>query len=338
MQGIPDPILVTGAVLLAWMVYVLVTWLPSLNNPGAGALALYKGLSTPAPYVCDENSRVCDNYIAASARSCFSGSWAGTAALAAVLTSGARWITLDIHELAGQPVICDMNENWQFRTSMNSVPLADVLHTIMDIAWDVGKVTNATDPLFIHFDTHTEDVNVLAQVAQSVKNVLRPKLLGLDYSHQNKDIAQEKICTLKGKAVIVSNGVKGSLMDEVTNWVAGGPSLRRLTVLDAEETYDATELTNFNRQRVTLCTLGPDKKNRSPKVAWHYGCQVVLLDWSSIGDEMNAVMEQFGRQAIVTKPEELLFSQPTFKRATPQDPTKYYTPIQVVSKLYTATI
>lgn len=311
----------------------------------------YKGLLSVAPLYCGGAAgagtglKVCDYYIAGSAQSVFpsnkASDYASADALAAILSAGARWIELHIYEENGEPVVALENAKFQFRLSYNSVRLADALNAIATTAWTSSKVSNASDPLFLSLKVHEDDTNLINAVAKMIRDKLSGHLLDMTYSHQQINIAQEPVCNLLNKAVIVSgDNHKGTELDELVNISWSGPNLQRLTLTQANETHDIQTLTNFNRQNLTMVVPDPglDFKNKSAFASWTFGCQAVLMYYGSPDDAMEEYVAKFQTASFVEKPEELRFQQPTYTAPTTQDPAKFFTPLQVKTPIYTATI
>lgn len=311
----------------------------------------YKGLLSVAPLYCGGAAgsgtglKVCDYYMAGSAQSVFpstrASDYASADAIAAILSAGARWIELHVYQEGGEPVVSLENAKFQFRLSYNSVRLADALNAIATTAWTSSKVSNASDPLFLSLKVHENDTNLINAVAKMVRDKLAGHLLDMTYSHQQINIAQEPVCNLLNKVVIVSgDNHKGTELDELVNISWSGPNLQRLTLTQANETHDIQTLTNFNRQNLTMVVPDPglDFKNKSAFAAWTFGCQAVLMYYGNPDDAMEEYVAQFQTASYVLKPDSLRFKQATFAAPTPQDPAKFFTPLQVKTPIYTATI
>jgi hypothetical protein len=309
---------------------------------------IYKSLMAVAPVLCDASDnayKVCDYYIASSARTVFpSGSifdYVDPGTITKVLAAGARWIELDIFDEGGRPVVTAANTKFGFRQTYNKVYLEDALSAIAANAWNPKSVPNSTDPLFLSLNLLTENTTTMNNTAAIVLQALKSYMLDATYAHQAINIAQEPICNLKGKVVIVSGGnIKNTDLDELVNLSWSGPYLRRYTVTQAEETYDHQELTDFNRQAMTVVVPDPSSKNdnKDATLAWNYGCQAVEMHYSKPDAAMETYIGQFQLASFVLKPLALRYNPPTYAAPTPQDPVKSYAPIQVTTPMYTATI
>lgn len=310
---------------------------------------IYKGLLQISPIACSDGilsqTKVCDYYMAGSCRSVFPSNtvydYVSTDALTKVLATGARWLELDVYDEGGSPVVAYAKPTTGFRLSYNYVALADCLHTIAAGAWSSRVVPNSSDPMFLSLNIHSDQATFINQVAVALKDVLRPWMLDMTYSHQAKNIAQEAVCSLKGKLVIVSGGNhRGTDMDELVNISWTGPYLRRLTLTQAEEVHDTQELIDFNRKNLTMVVpdINGSLVNSKPDAVWAFGCQAVLMCYGSPDAGMESYLEKFQTSSFVEKPKELRYSPPTYPSPKPQDPSKSYRPMQLKTPAITATI
>lgn len=340
-------LLVAVGVALAYILlqYTSATVRLARTLPG---MDIYKGLLQVSPMACsatDSKTKVCDFYAAASSRSVFPADtlydYVSADALTKVLATGARWLELDVFEEGGQPVVAYSKPGSGFRLTYNSVALADCLHAIAGGAWSTRVVPNASDPLFLSVNIHSDSATLINKVAAALKDVLRPWMLDLRYSHQSINIAQEPLCSLKGKLVVVSGGNHaGTDMDELVNLSWSGPYLRRLTFTQAEEVHDTRELIDFNRKNLTMVVpeVTGSLTNNPPGAVWALGCQAVLMSFGSPDKAMATYLEKFQTVSFVEKPEELRYVPPTYKSPTPQDARKSYRPLQLKTPFITATI
>jgi hypothetical protein len=310
---------------------------------------IYKSVMQVTPVLCDASDaglKVCDYYAAGASRAVFPGpgifDFLSSGAIGKVLAAGARWIELDIWEQNGKPIVTIGNSKFNFRQTMNVVDLDDALTAVATQAWNPKTVPNDSDPIFLSLNIISNNTTTINNTAASVKTILRKQLLDATYSFQAKNIAQEPLCNLKGKCVIVSGGdtLKGTDLDELVNLSWSGPHLRRLTLTSAEETYDHEELTDFNRQNLTMVVPDPSAKNanKDPSIVWSYGCQAVLVNYSVPDESMEPYISQFQTASFVPKPEALRMQTPTYPSPTPQNPVKSFQPIRVTHPMYDVTV
>lgn len=337
-------IAILGGLVLYWLLQYTSSTVRLAST--LGGLDIYKGLMQVSPLACDSTkTKVCDYYAAGSCRSVFPSTsvydYVSADVLTKVLATGARWLELDIYQEGGMPVVAFCKPVSGFRLSYNSVALVDCLHAIAGAAWSSRVVPNASDPLFLSLNIHSDSATFINSVAGALKGVLRPWMLDMTYSHQAKNIAQEAMCNLKGKLVIVS-GVNhgGTDMDELVNLSWSGPFLRRLTLTQAEEVHDTKELIDFNRKNLTMVVpeVVSSLANNPAGAVWALGCQVVLMNFGSPDSAMASYLEKFQTASFVEKPAELRYEPPTYKSPTPQDASKSYRPMQLKTPIITATI
>lgn len=338
---------------LVGLYFVLSNYLPYLTGSGrlTGLLKnldVYKGLMQVSPVPCfgDESSyKLCDYYIATSARPVFAGTkivdWISQDAIKKIISAGARFMELDVNEEQERPVVSFVNKD-NFRQTMNVVYLEDALKTIADNAWNTTIAPNSSDPFILSLNINGENTTLINNTAAVLKEELQTRMLGLEYAYQRKNLAQEAICNLKEKIVIISGGNhKNTDMDELVNLSWSGPNLRRMTLTQVEEVHDHEELTDFNKQNITLVI--PDagtteNKNKGFDVAWTFGCQAVMAFYQSQDKDMENYVSKFQTSSFVLKPAQLRYSKPTYPTPVPQIEQKKSTPIQVKTAMYTATI
>jgi hypothetical protein len=140
---------------------------------------------------------------------------------------------------------------------------------VANTAFNATATPVYTDPFILSIVFHTQNRSVMDAAANVIKTTLSPYLLDSSYSYQRKNLAQEPICNLAGKCVIVSGGqMKGTDMEEMVNLSWSTSHLRRLTYMQASQPYDHEELINHNRQHITMVIPDPDPdlQNSSPTI------------------------------------------------------------------------
>lgn len=317
----------------------LAATMPNLN---------FKGLMSVAPVVCsadDKTSRLADYYCAWAYRPTFPAQtvydFISADAITSLLSAGVRGMELDIYEEAGVPIVAIQSTEYQFRQSMNAVPLSDVLTAIASGAFATATSPGSTDPFILSLNVHSTDTTVWNAVASEVKDKLAAFLLGLEYVHQSQNLAQTPLCSLLGKVIIVSGGAhKNTDLDELVNLSWNGSTLRRLTYSQAAETHDIDELTDFCRQNICMVVPdpSPSNANKSADVPMAYGCQWCLMSYASRDAGLAAYIEKFQVSSFVEKPASLRYKPAVYPAPKSQDPAVSFAPITVKTSVYSATI
>lgn len=338
-------------ILFVYVIWYFIDWSNSSVrlNRILKNLDIYKTIVSIAPVECTDPSsnpyKVCDYYIAGASRPIFAANsifdYTSEQAIQKILVAGARWIELDIMEEGGKPIVSVENTRYNFRQTLNKVYLEDALNIIAQSAWNPSVVSNSSDPLFLSLNIAGNNTTLINNTAALINQYLGSKLLDTTYSYQRKNIAQEPICNLINKVVIVSGGnSKNTDLDEFVNISWAGSNLRRNGLTATEETYDHNELTDYNKQNLTVVYQDPStsNKNKSAEVCATYGCQVVMMNYASPDEAMEEYLERFQLSSFVLKPASLRYSTPTYPEPTPQNPVKSYQPISVNTSLYQITI
>jgi len=191
---------------------IIVTILFSQNIQESKSLRnmeeIYKDNSLKRTNHCSDNLikyRVCDYYIASSFQSCSVKSkkfgYVSTKILKKVIVAGARYIEIDIfnkEQLADTtPVVSSGSASGDFKYTLNTIDLVDVLKTISDTAFSPNYISNYTDPLFLFLNIKIKNnVNTINKIYDIIKKTLGHKLLGSEYCFQQRNIALEPICNL----------------------------------------------------------------------------------------------------------------------------------------------
>jgi hypothetical protein len=340
-----------GVVVIIVIAIGVVFILPAIRGSPEAVLTIgksnhsaYGRVMNLAPFgASKDNTRLCDYYIASSAYSVFPGSasndYISDQMIPLVIKDGARLIELDVY--AGEndvPVVGLKNESLGYDYAYNSVSFDSCCVAISNSAFNPTECKVSSDPFILSLVFHTDKRNVIDACAEILKNTCRRFMLGLEYSYNNKNVAQEPIINLLGKLIIVSGAsVKGTNMEELVNLSWATSNLRRLTYMQASQPYDHDELINSNRTNITMVVPDaiPDLKNNNPTILFGYGCQWNLMNYGSIDSMQEIYITKFQDASIVIKPEELRFKPVEAKTPVLPDPaTHSFQPMAHTSPIY----
>jgi len=167
-------------------------------------------------------------------------------------------------------------------------------------------------------------------------------MLDSTYSYQRKNLAVEPICNLQRKLIIVSGGaMKGTLMEELVNLSWSTSHLRRLTYMEAAQSYDHEELIKHNRNSITMVVpdIGADLTNYNPQILFTYGCQWIMMNYGSIDSMMELYISEFQENSTVLKPAALRPLKPKkYKTPAQADPAVSFQPMRHTSPIYDITV
>lgn len=305
----------------------------------------YQKVTALAPLGCptNDNTRLCDYYIASSAYSVFPGSqssdYISDDIIPLAIKAGARLIELDVY--AGdndKPIVGLKNEKLGYDYSYNSVDFEACCISIANSAFNKLDTPLSSDPFILSLVFHTDKRNVLDASAEILKSTCQRYMLGPEFAYNRKNLAQEPVCNVAGKLIIVSGGnIKGTNIEELVNLSWSTSNLRRLTYMQASQPYDHDELINSNRTNICMVVPNPypDLKNNNPTILFSYGCQWNLMNYGSLDSMMELYVGQFQQGSVVLKPEELRYKPVEAKTPVLPDPaTHSFQPMAHSSPIY----
>jgi hypothetical protein len=305
----------------------------------------YSKVTDLAPLGCPTNdtTKLCDYYIASSAYSVFPGSsnrdYISDHVVVLAIKSGARLIELDVYaDTDDKPIVGLKNESIGYDYAMNSVPFEACCIAVSNTAFNSVETKVSSDPFILSLVFHTDKRNVMDATAEILKNTCGRYLLGPEFAYNRKNLAQEPICNVAGKLIIVSGGnIKGTNIEELVNLSWSTSNLRRLTYMQASQPYDHDELITANRTNITMVVPNPnpDLKNNNPTILFSYGCQWNLMNYGSLDDMQALNVGQFQQGSVVLKPEELRYKPVESKDPVLPDPaTHSFQPMAHTSPIY----
>jgi hypothetical protein len=296
------------------------------------------------PLGCPTNdqTRLCDYYIASSAYSVFPSTYTSDyisdSIIPLVVKAGARLIELDIYsDESDKPVVGLKNEQFGYDYAKNSVSFESCCVSLANSAFDKTQSKAAGDPFILSLMFHTQKTQTINACSEILKQTVGRYLLGPDYAFQRKNLAQEPICNLMGKLILVSGGeIKGTTIDELINLSWNTSDLRRVSFMTASQPYDHDELINNNRRSITMVVPDPDPdlKNGNPIVLFGYGCQWNLMNYGSLDAMMELYIGKFQQGSLLLKPEHLRYKPITYKTPVLPPPEHSFQPMAHTSPIY----
>jgi hypothetical protein len=298
---------------------------------------------TPLGCPTNDNTKFCDYYVASSAYSVFPGSvsrdYISDNVITLAIKAGARLVEVDIY--AGdkdKPIVGLKNETLGYDYALNSVDFESCCIAVANSAFNKVDTKLSSDPFIFSLVFHTDKRTVMDAAAQILKDTCQRYMLGPEFAYNRKNLAQEPICNVAGKLVIVSGGnIKGTLIEELVNLSWSTSNLRRLTYMQASQPYDYEELITANRTNICMVVPDtvPDMTNNNPTILFSYGCQWNMMHYGSLDSMMELYVGQFQQGSVILKPQELRYKPVEAKTAVLPDPaTHSFQPMAHSSPIY----
>lgn len=312
--------------------------------------AAYEKVTKLAPLGCPTtpiNMRLCDYYAASSSYSLYPGAkvydYVSDSILPLVIKAGPRLVELDIYDDGnGKPVVGLKNQKLGTDYAYNTVPFEACCVSIANNAFNSVSCPVSSDPFMLSLVFHTNKTTTINACAEILKTTCRTHMLDSSYSYQRKNLVVEPICNLQRKMIIVSGGaMKGTLMEELVNLSWSTSHLRRLTYMEASQSYDHEELIKHNRNSITMVVpdIGADLTNYNPQILFTYGCQWIMMNYGSVDSMMELYIGEFQENSLVLKPEALRELVPKkYKTPVQPDPAVSFQPMQKISPIYNVVV
>lgn len=284
-----------------------------------------------------------DFYIKTAYNCCASGQfkndYVGACALYNAIAQGVRCLDFEIYCLNDTPVVAVSSIDMiGVKQSYNSLPVSRVFKIISQYAFSQSQMPefvkgtpnskpitcpNPNDPLLLHFRLKTNKINVLNQLASEIAQNFGDRLLSIEYTREynGKNLTGVSIKEFIGKVVIMvekSSATQGTPilyqcknLFELTNVTTNSAFIHESRFSDIKNTNDPTEITNFNRQNMTLVL--PDVSEYSinyiSSVPQVLGCQLMAMNFQNLDLNLtsyNNIFEKAG-SAFAPKPDDLLY-------------------------------
>ena len=272
-----------------------------------------------------------DYYIKTAYNCCainkFKNTYVDTCALKEVIGQGVRALDFQIFSVDNLPVIsvssisCDYSDTntdqlcYNIKESYNTVNFADAMSVVADYAFNGTLCPNPNDPLILHLRINSTNNSIYSDMTDILKDKLSTKLLGKKYSYEynGDNFAAVKISNLVNKVIIIVDKSNPHFEDtplkELVNICSNSVYMRALREYDVKNTPDFKELTDFNRNYLTMALpdVSANNTNPSPARAMSYGVQMTAMCYQNYDEQLD-FYETFFRDAghaFVLKPESL---------------------------------
>lgn len=338
------------AAVIAWVGYLIWFWL----HPGTTKAVheaqptfdTYAKVTKVAPLGCPTDFRLCDYYVAGSSYSVFPGAklydYVSDGILPMVIKAGPRIVELDIYtDENNKPVVGLKNQKLGTDYAYNTVSFEACCVSVINNAFNSISSPASSDPFMLSLVFHTNNVTTINAAAEIIKETCQKSMLGPEYSYTRKNLAIEPICNLQNKLIIVSGGIKGTLMEELVNISWDTSHLRRLTYTQASQPHDHEELIDYNRNHITMVVPDADDDlvNKNSEILFTYGCQWILMNYGSADSVMEFYIGEFQENSCVLKPTALRPLKPKkYKQPKLPDPSVSFQPMRKTTPIYDVTI
>lgn len=315
MEDSTKAILVGGCTLLIFIVFVV--YIVSIHRRSSRCSnALMNGAirSLPAEKAKHPLSRY---YIQTAYNACCGGAYAYDTVdlchLKAVLRQGVRCIDLEVFSIDGQPHIAATNQVQDgavLKTTLNSLPFADVLDTIVVNAFSFDGCPNPKDPLLLHLRIKTHRGDQIYPVMAAACRRHMSKLLGNGFDYDQAKVLHTPVESLSGKLILIvdANDFHRSELAEFVNLVSRSANMRWYPYQRLQKTADQQELLQFNQNHLTLVTPNEgetDPANPDIQFCHSLGCSMVAMRYSLKESKATEPFVQ-ATCAFVEKPEFLV--------------------------------
>tara|TARA_X000000950_G_C13905584_1_gene656677 strand:- start:2252 stop:4021 length:1770 start_codon:yes stop_codon:yes gene_type:complete len=275
----------------------------------------------------NRNRKLCDFYVASAFRPYMTKNqyleYCSLEIFEEILKTGVRSVYIDVFNSYmgedAEPIITNGFESGEWKLTLNTLKLEDVLKLINRVVFSSGFVNNFNDPFILCLNLKTNsNVKCLNKVATALHQTFGNRLLDNNYTYASKHIMTTKIKELMGKVIVfASGGFKNSNLEEFVNYSWETMGLKKISYESVDASLENTnvvkldteELKNFNKNGITLVT--PDENtfftyNFNPDFGWDSGCQLVFLNYQNVDENMNTYIEKFQVESFVKKPQNMI--------------------------------
>jgi hypothetical protein len=275
-----------------------------------------------------------DYYIKTAYNACSAGEYKGDfvniCALKNAIKRGARCLDFEIYSVKNKPVIAVSNiKDYNTKGVYNNVDFAEAIDVIKDYAYSGSTCPNPTDPLILHFRIMSNNKKIYDDIAKILHSNLQDKMLDNIYSYEYSKnyIGELPLSNLMNKVIIIVDATnplfKQTTLNEYVNITTNSEPLRSYTYSQLKTVQDYTELTEYNKQKMTLIKpdLGIKPTNPSVALAQLYGCQFTAIAYQTNDSfcKLNEKLFDDNGTAFILKPENLRYKPVTIDIPPPQN-------------------
>ena len=302
--------------------------------------------------LADSSGCLYDYYIKTAYNACSGGSYkndfVSTDVLKTIIKQGVRCLDFEVYLVDDKPVVATSTQDSVYiKETFNSVNFADVMKTINSYAFSGGSCPNPTDPIIVHLrvkSNHQKTYSKMTTIFKAYDTVM----LGKEYSFESEGINLGTLPLLQFQSKIILIVEKNSTNNnaflenqefmEYVNLTSNSVFMRASNYYDVKNNHDTDELTNYNRNNMTIVfpDNGTNPENPSGLLCRTYGCQMVAMRYQYVDNnlEENAMFFDRTGSAFALKPEALRYTPITIADPTPQNPNYSYATRNVSSDYY----
>jgi hypothetical protein len=291
-----------------------------------------------------------DYYIKTAYNCCSGGHYknsvVSTCNLIDVIKQGVRGFDFEVYSMNNVPIVAaSTDDSYYVKETYNYVTFASVMSVLQNYAYSGSTCPNPKDPIIMHLRMKSKNYdmyNALAKILDGHDNIL----LDASFSYENtggneviNNLGAVPLLNLIGKIVIVVQKDDSSFMNnksfyEYVNMTSNSVFMRSLRYQEVQYSPDTGELTNFNKQFMTI--VKPDKgsnpANPSGILTRTLGCQMTAMRYQNPDaflKEDAAFFDGHG-YAFVLKPATLRYIEVQVGAPTPPNPSVSYEPRVIV--------
>ena len=290
------------------------------------------------------------DYYIKSAYNCCSGGdykndFVDTCNLKYLLKQGVRGLDFEIFSIDDKPVVAtSTSDSYYVKETFNYIYFGDVLSIIRDYAFATSTAPNSLDPIIIHLRIKSTNQAMYENFAILLKSY-ESILLSKDYDSENhgKNFGDVELRKLAGKVVIIVERSNPTFLEvpqfyKFINMTSNSVFMRGLHYYDIKYSPDMQELTEFNKQNMTIGMpdKGSNPENPSSTIMRECGCQLLGMRYqlTDVNIEENNDFFNDNGYAFVLKPERLRYIPVTIPAPPPQNPELSYATRSVQSEFY----
>jgi hypothetical protein len=290
-----------------------------------------------------------DYYIKSAYNCCnggaYSNDFVSTCVLKDIIKQGVRGLDLEIFSIDDDPVVASSTtDNYFVKETFNSIPFNDVINIISFSAFDIGSCPNPTDPIILHLRFKSSNINMYENMSKILEK-FNDKLLGKEYSYENNktNFGNTPLMNLLNKIIIIVDMnnptfLKSKNFYEYVNMTSNSLFMRALTYYNIQYSPDISELTEYNKQNMTIAMPdnGSSPSNISGILVRSCGCQLICMIYQTPDSflEENELFFDSYTYAFVLKPVILRYIPITIPEPEPPNPQLSYETRTITTDYY----
>jgi hypothetical protein len=263
-----------------------------------------------------------DYYIKSAYNACSAGNfkndYVNIDALKICIKQGFRMLDFEIYSINDNPVVSTSSiDNYRTKETYNYIEFSKIINIINNYAFSSGTCPNPNDPLIIHLRIKSNNKKIYSKMSEIIYKNLEKKILGPKYSYENngKNLGKIKLSELTGKIIFSVDKTNSSFEDtpfnEYVNIASHTHLLRLYTYNDIYNINNIDELTNYNKEFMTICipNLSINVNNYSSTLPMKYGCQFVAMSAQGNDNYIKQYNDKFNKagSAFILKPKNLRY-------------------------------